>query len=338
MKKSFFDTYFADIIRHHYADFNGKTGVKEFWFFTLCSYAILLAVYLLYLLGNPVAGAVICLLIALALFMPSLGVAVRRLHDIGKSGWWILISLIPLVGTIWLLVLFCRKGESIAPESKWSGSDTVITIVIGLCVAVFPVSYALGNNPASSVYDFLEEDVDWYDDSDSSDDCYDDGVIASYDSDIVDEEVGDRLCGIYYDVFGWYKGTLEDYDPSDMSPDNRWDEKPDFDALYMSSEYKKLLKMVKAADRRSGAEIGFFSYDHWVQGQDFGNLKMRLVGGERLNSNTHRASVDIYNYGVKHIEVMLVRENGEWMIDDFITSFGDDKISERAKMKTYLNR
>jgi uncharacterized membrane protein YhaH (DUF805 family) len=47
-----------------------------------------------------------------AILLPALAVAVRRLHDLGKSGWWLLIGLIPIVGGIWLIVLYCKKGES----------------------------------------------------------------------------------------------------------------------------------------------------------------------------------------------------------------------------------
>ena len=52
--------------------------------------------------------------------IPSLGLVVRRLHDVGKSGWFFLISLIPLVGAIWLLVLFCTEGNS--EENKYGPS------------------------------------------------------------------------------------------------------------------------------------------------------------------------------------------------------------------------
>jgi len=45
------------------------------------------------------------ILYSLAIFIPSLAVGVRRLHDTGRSGWWLLISLIPLIGTIWLFIL-----------------------------------------------------------------------------------------------------------------------------------------------------------------------------------------------------------------------------------------
>ena len=53
-------------------------------------------------------------LYALAVLLPTFGVEIRRLHDIDKSGWWILISLVPLVGGIWLLVLLCLQGSRAA--------------------------------------------------------------------------------------------------------------------------------------------------------------------------------------------------------------------------------
>ena len=51
------------------------------------------------------------------MLIPGLAVSVRRLHDIGKSGWMYLIILIPLIGVIWLLVLFVTEGEN--HDNKW---------------------------------------------------------------------------------------------------------------------------------------------------------------------------------------------------------------------------
>ena len=49
--------------------------------------------------------------------MPSLAVLVRRLHDVGKSGWFYLIFLIPFIGVIWLLILYCTEGQK--EDNKW---------------------------------------------------------------------------------------------------------------------------------------------------------------------------------------------------------------------------
>ena len=56
----------------------------------------------------------------LAVLVPGLAVCVRRLHDIGKSGWWVLIGLVPVIGGIWLLVLMCLDGEP--KENQWGAN------------------------------------------------------------------------------------------------------------------------------------------------------------------------------------------------------------------------
>lgn len=60
---------------------------------------------------------VLYLLYGLFILIPSFTVSVRRLHDIGKSGWWILISLIPVIGSIILLVWYCTEGQRC--ENEW---------------------------------------------------------------------------------------------------------------------------------------------------------------------------------------------------------------------------
>nr|WP_280638273.1 DUF805 domain-containing protein [Hymenobacter sp. 5317J-9] len=65
-------------------------------------------------------GGAISGLLAVALFIPGLAVGVRRLHDVGKSGWFTLIVFVPLVGAIWLLVLACTEGT---PGPNQYGED-----------------------------------------------------------------------------------------------------------------------------------------------------------------------------------------------------------------------
>jgi uncharacterized membrane protein YhaH (DUF805 family) len=91
-----------------YADFSGRARRKEYWLFIL-----------LYLIAAVIAGiidavaatmGIIGIILTLGLFIPSLSVGVRRLHDINRSGWWMLIGLIPLIGAIVLIVFFCKDG------------------------------------------------------------------------------------------------------------------------------------------------------------------------------------------------------------------------------------
>lgn len=102
-------SYFMDAITKHYADFSGRARRTEYWMFTLF-YGLALLAALLFdsLLGTIALFYVIAIF---GLFFPSLAVTVRRLHDVGKSGWFLLINLIPFVGAIWFLVLMCTDGN-----------------------------------------------------------------------------------------------------------------------------------------------------------------------------------------------------------------------------------
>lgn len=98
-----------------YAIFNGRARRTEYWMYLLFNiiFAITAAV-IDNLLGLKFAPEVpygfIYLIYGLATFIPGLAVSVRRLHDVDKSGWFILISLIPIIGGIWLLILNATEG------------------------------------------------------------------------------------------------------------------------------------------------------------------------------------------------------------------------------------
>jgi uncharacterized membrane protein YhaH (DUF805 family) len=104
-----------------YADFSGRSRRKEYWMFTL-GVTILYVILVLLFWGtgglsdpaNPGELSLVPLLIicvvALALFIPSLAVTVRRFHDQDKSGWYILLGFIPYVGSLILLVFMCLDG------------------------------------------------------------------------------------------------------------------------------------------------------------------------------------------------------------------------------------
>lgn len=83
----------------HYADFSGRARRSEYWWFVLLNLVLLLI---------PIVN----LIWMLAAFIPGLAVAVRRLHDIGKSGWFLLLGFIPFAGAIVLVIWFCQDSES----------------------------------------------------------------------------------------------------------------------------------------------------------------------------------------------------------------------------------
>ena len=99
-----------------YAVFEGRARRKEYWWFFLVHWLIIAAVGLVQEVGaGTVLGDVAPLIggsYVLGVFLPWLGVSVRRLHDRGLSGWWLLLNLVPYLGTIIVLVIFALDSES----------------------------------------------------------------------------------------------------------------------------------------------------------------------------------------------------------------------------------
>lgn len=119
--------WFLKVVRDNYSNFRGRARRKEYWMFTLFSIIFSIGLTILddtlgFTFGETYSnnasgftyssgGGVLSSLFSLALFIPTLAVAVRRLHDVNKSGWMLLVALIPLIGTIWLIVLFATEGD-----------------------------------------------------------------------------------------------------------------------------------------------------------------------------------------------------------------------------------
>lgn len=107
-----------------YTDFTGRARRKEYWMYTLFNVifvALLAGIdYLLGWFSIEYRIGVLSGIYSLAVLLPGLAVCVRRLHDIGKSGWYYLLGLIPIVGPIILLVYYCTEGDRF--ENAW-GED-----------------------------------------------------------------------------------------------------------------------------------------------------------------------------------------------------------------------
>ena len=102
---------FLNVILNHYADFNGRARRSEYWYFTLVNACIGVVLALLQQITGWNLFAVLSGLVSLALLVPGLGLAWRRLHDIGKSGAWYFIIFAPIVGIILMLVWFCQDSQ-----------------------------------------------------------------------------------------------------------------------------------------------------------------------------------------------------------------------------------
>lgn len=119
-----------------YFDFSGRSRRKEFWLFALFQW--LVSVLIRVVFGMPMLtgmqtgfmitpalmhagpGQILLNIFGLVTLIPGIAVAVRRLHDIDKSGWWYLLIFVPVLGWIALLVFFCRDGT---PSANRFGED-----------------------------------------------------------------------------------------------------------------------------------------------------------------------------------------------------------------------
>ncbi len=107
--------YYTDVLKK-YSVFNGRAPRKEYWMFVLWNSIIVIALTIVIsiiavAINVPSVSAVIYLYY-LAIFLPSLAVSVRRLHDTNHSAWWLLISLVPIIGIIVLIVFFVQDSKS----------------------------------------------------------------------------------------------------------------------------------------------------------------------------------------------------------------------------------
>ena len=101
--------YWKKVVLENYANFSGRARRAEFWWYFLANFIVSLMLNLLHG-GVRAIFVVLVVIYGLAVLIPGLAVGVRRLHDTGKSGWWLLIALIPIVGIIVLIVFWATDS------------------------------------------------------------------------------------------------------------------------------------------------------------------------------------------------------------------------------------
>lgn len=110
-----------------YAQFNGRSRRKEYWSYVLVLGVVSMVLELIGRLSGSLSvmstTSTIMGIIGLATLVPSIAVTIRRLHDTGRSGWFILISLIPLVGGIILLIFLCTDSK---PDNQYGPNPKTI--------------------------------------------------------------------------------------------------------------------------------------------------------------------------------------------------------------------
>jgi uncharacterized membrane protein YhaH (DUF805 family) len=105
-----------------YVDFNGRARRSEFWWWVLFTFLLgIVASVIDTVLGtrNSTGSGLIQSVANLAVLLPSLAVGARRLHDTGRSGWWLLLWLVCIVGWIFLIIWMCQDSH---PDNKYGAS------------------------------------------------------------------------------------------------------------------------------------------------------------------------------------------------------------------------
>lgn len=98
------------VVLERYTKFEGRAGRAEFWWFFLAN--LIISVVLSALGQASAIFSIIGLIYSLGVLLPSLAVAIRRLHDTNKSGWLLLLWLIPIIGWIILIVFYAKEGDA----------------------------------------------------------------------------------------------------------------------------------------------------------------------------------------------------------------------------------
>lgn len=99
--------WYLHVVTKNYANFNGRAGLSEYWYFVLFNF---IAIVIAWVIDGVLGLGLVSLIYSLAVLLPGLGVTIRRLHDTDRTAWWVLISLIPIIGVIWLIILMIQKG------------------------------------------------------------------------------------------------------------------------------------------------------------------------------------------------------------------------------------
>jgi uncharacterized membrane protein YhaH (DUF805 family) len=102
-----FEDYYINTLRNKYAEFNGRARRSEFWYYILFNFIVSMG---LGMMDTFTGIGFLSGIYGLAVIIPGIAVAIRRLHDSGKSGWWLLVILVPFVG--WVILIYFLVQDS----------------------------------------------------------------------------------------------------------------------------------------------------------------------------------------------------------------------------------
>lgn len=104
---------FADALKSffsRYTDFKGRSSRSEYWWPQLAFFLVGIIIGVLTAVVGETVGNILLGIFYLVILIPGIAISIRRLHDLDKSGWWLLIALIPLIGALVLFFFFVQRG------------------------------------------------------------------------------------------------------------------------------------------------------------------------------------------------------------------------------------
>ncbi|MCM1355313.1 MAG: DUF805 domain-containing protein [Staphylococcus sp.] len=107
----------------NYCNFNGRASRSEYWWFALFAFIVSIVISVAFCWSDTIEY-IVSGIFSLAVLLPSLGLAVRRLHDTGRSGWWIFINLIPIVGSLIFLYFMIVDSQNV--PNQWGGVPNLV--------------------------------------------------------------------------------------------------------------------------------------------------------------------------------------------------------------------
>ncbi len=283
-------TYFIDPLIHHYCDFKGTTSRAAYWYFVLFNSLISWAMIGILSLISSRAGIIINSIWSLATLLPCLGIGVRRLHDIGKKGTMILVMFIPIVGAIWLIVLFCQKSINPTEETKqkFRPIDIIVCCVCAVLILLNGVlSFAqqggfISNNPYENAYSTEASSQDL-------------------------TNIKSRIQEIYKQAFN----ASVNYANNNENIEQKY---------FTKSLYKKWQKYEKWQIFTGYINIDF---DIWTLSQDPRNPKLQIETIFPTKKNQYAALLIITDRGNSdRVWLTLKQEKGQWLIDDMLFEDG----------------
>lgn len=331
IKEGYFNNYFVKQFIEKYLDFSSTISRERFWLAYLYYTLVLIgAVAVDIILGDWFF--IITSMVSLVLAIPSIALQVRRLHSINKSGWWILISVIPVIGAIWLLVLYCKKEEITNEEDRnfvaRSNTDLIFWIVMAILIFFSALRIeGMINRNGTTPFNNMTTAPNNTEASDSL--ALVDSVAVS--DDTYNMGASDMKNDVKQAVLEMYKSDFNDsVGQSEVIN------------AYGTDILKELWNKVMEYDRiHHYHECGFIDYDIFWQAQDYSDIRAEVenveLSQDSNGDNVAQVRVRIIDppyHSVRIAHVTMRQENSDWKMDDIGI---DGMPSLKASLRQYLN-